>query len=412
MNLFTKYKTYINFTLYSSIYNFALILTNFLAIRWVIPENIGLWNAVYLFSNYIALIQLGVFNTINRDIPFYYGKNEVEKVEQIVKVGSWFARFLFIVAIAFTFFALIYLFLLQKSLEVKITVLSVGLVTALSFYQNYLIVTYRTSSHFNKLANVYLRQSIIVILSLVLVVFWSYNGFVLRNFILVLFFSLFAYKNRPFKLKPVLDKKIFFDLVKNGVLFYIVIYSINITSTFARLFLLKHFGTKEVGLFFPAFGVIMGMELIASSIGQIIYPKLSFEVGKSSSNERLFSLFLRASLLTLTFLSIIAVIIYITFPLIISKFFNLYASSIEAVKYSAIAGIFTSGIMYSVLLSKKSWKLLYTTAFLKLILFAVLINYFIQISSNPITGSAIGWLISNVSYYIIIFIIIMYNLKK
>jgi O-antigen/teichoic acid export membrane protein len=202
MIFFSKYKTYITFTLSSSIYNIALIITNFIAIKWVLPKDIGLWNSVFLFSNYIALIQLGVFNTINRDIPYYYGKNEIDKVEQIVKVGSWFARLLFQVVIVLTLLTLIYLFITQKSDDLKITVLSIGLITALSFYQNFLIVTYRTSSQFGKLANIYLYQSIVVVASLALVIFWSYYGFVLRNFILVFFFFFFAFKNRPFKLSP------------------------------------------------------------------------------------------------------------------------------------------------------------------------------------------------------------------
>lgn len=412
MNFISKYKTYLTFTLSSSIYNVALIVTNFIAIKWIHPQDIGLWNSVFLYSNYIALMQFGVFNTINRDIPFYYGKNEIDKVEKIVKVGNWFARFLFLLNIIFTFFVLIYLFIAHKSIELKITALSVGLITALSFYQNFLIVTYRTSSQFDKLANVYLSQTIIVVFSLILVVNWSYYGFVLRNLILIFFFCFFAHKNRPFKLKPDFNKKIFIDLIKVGVLFYIVIYAINITSTFARLFLLKHSGIKEVGLFFPALGVIMGMELIPSSISQIIYPKLSYEVGKSSGNKRLFGIFIKTSLFTLILLSIIAVFIYFLFPLIIIKFFPLYSESIEAVKYSAIAGIFTSGIIYNVLLSQKKWKLLYTTAFFKIMLFGILIDYFIKNTTNSITGAAKGWLISNMIFYFIIFFLILYTLKK
>ena len=412
MKFISKYKTYLTFTLSSSIYNIVLIATNFIAIKWIQPKDIGLWNSVFLYSNYIALMQLGVFNTINRDIPFYYGKNEIDKVKKIVEVGSWFARFLFLINIFFTLFILIYLFLTHKSIELKITALSIGLITALSFYQNFLIVTYRTSSQFNKLANVYLSQSIIVVLSLFLVVQWSYYGFVLRNLILIFFFSFFAYKNRPFKLKPIFDKKIFINLLKVGVLFYIVIYAINITSTFARLFLLNHTGIKEVGLFFPAIGVIMGMELIPSSISQIIYPKLSYEVGKSSGNERLFSIFIRSSLLTLILLSIIAALIYFLFPLIILRYFPLYSESIDAVKYSAIAGIFTSGIIYSILLSQKKWKLLYSTALLKLLIFGFLIDYFIKNTTSAITGAAKGWLISNIIFYFIIFFLILYTLKK
>jgi hypothetical protein len=159
-------------------------------------------------------------------------------------------------------------------------------------------------------------------------------------------------------------------------------------------------------------GVIMGMELIPSSLSQIIYPKLSYEVGKSSGNARLFSLFIRTSLFTLLLLSIIGILIYFAFPLVILKYFPLYAESIEAVKYSAIAGIFTSGIIYNVLLSQKKWKILYSTAFLKLLLFGFLIDYFIKNSMNPITGAAIGWLLSNIIYYFIVFFIILYSLKK
>lgn len=412
MKIYHKYKNYINFGFFSVVYNFCLIITNFLSIKWVLPSDLGLWNSVFLFSNYIAILQLGIFNTISRDVPYYFGKNNIIKVEQLVSAAYWHTRILFLFSIFIMLLSTIYLVFFYKNTKIIITVIFVGLVTAFSFYQNLLIVTYRTASQFHKLAKVYRWQTVIVILSVALVYYWSYFGFVVRNLLLVLLLSFSAYINRPFKFKAKFIKDIYLELIKTGILFYIVIYAINITSTFARLFLLKHQGFNEVGLFFPAFGVIMGMELITSSIGQVTYPKLSYEVGKNQGNSKLFTLLFKATILSFLILSAISMVIYLVFPYVITSYFPLYSDSIMAIKYAAIAGVFNSSIVYSIFLSKKKWSILYPTAIIKVLLFGFLINYFIQKMENPITGAAFGWMISNIIYYLVILAIAYIDLKR
>jgi O-antigen/teichoic acid export membrane protein len=52
------------------------LFASLLVTRWSEPRQLGMWNFALLLATYASVLQLGVFNGLNRQIPYYLGKND------------------------------------------------------------------------------------------------------------------------------------------------------------------------------------------------------------------------------------------------------------------------------------------------------------------------------------------------
>ena len=73
----------VNFTMASMGLMAAAMLSNLVIIRWLEPEETGVWQTLVLAQSYMAFAQLGFFNGLNREFPFWVGKGDVEKAHRM-----------------------------------------------------------------------------------------------------------------------------------------------------------------------------------------------------------------------------------------------------------------------------------------------------------------------------------------
>src|SRR3569833_2958381 len=75
----------------------ATILTvegSVLDARWTDPYHMGLWNLAQLAATYLSACQLGVFNGLNRQLPYYIGRGETERSVRVSQVSAAWCIFL------------------------------------------------------------------------------------------------------------------------------------------------------------------------------------------------------------------------------------------------------------------------------------------------------------------------------
>ena len=76
-------KVLVNFTAASLGLMAATMLSNLVIIRWLEPEETGVWQTLVLAQSYMAFTQLGFFNGLNREFPFWMGRGDDEKAHRM-----------------------------------------------------------------------------------------------------------------------------------------------------------------------------------------------------------------------------------------------------------------------------------------------------------------------------------------
>ncbi len=147
--------------------------------RLVDPATLGLFNGIGLILPYAALLGLGVSSGLSRELPYFVGKGDRHRAEELAAVTQ--AWTLMVGGVVFT--ALLGVagwHLAQGNLLEAAGWFSNAIIAFLLFYTDYLQVTYRTARDFAKLAKARVAQQIALVALLVLVVPLDFYGLCLR----------------------------------------------------------------------------------------------------------------------------------------------------------------------------------------------------------------------------------------
>lgn len=123
---------------------------NILIMKYVGPETLGKHQSIILWGSYLSFLQLGVFNGLNRNLAYYKGSNQIEKLNKATSTGLVFS---IVVAIVST----LIIFLISKSTindHSKVAQLAFALLFVTAFTQpltTFFDTLYRTGQDFKKL---------------------------------------------------------------------------------------------------------------------------------------------------------------------------------------------------------------------------------------------------------------------
>ncbi|MBS1492825.1 MAG: oligosaccharide flippase family protein [Bacteroidetes bacterium] len=385
----------------SVILSVVKLISGIIIIKWVIPEDVGMWNSVSLIQSYAAILQLGALSGLNRELPFFIGKGDNEYIVKLAQTANAFITYLNYILLAVCVLASAYVyFFVSNDIKLLFGILSIGLITASAFYNTYLNVTYRANHEFVKLSKIQLYISGFTIVTIVLPYFWNYYGLVLRTVLISIFTTVFVYAVRPIRVKPKFIKSSFKELIKTGLPIYIVGYFDDLSKTFNRTILLTIGGVVVVGYYSPAIAILSGIAMLPAAIGQYIYPQMSYNLGKFNDAKKLWK-WVWKSAFAMLLIGFPAVLIgWFTIPFFIEKYFQNYIPGIFACQMALIAGVLDSaGVGINVLNTLKEFKWLTILLIFKLAAFWFLMQFFASIMS-PIDGVSVGLVIAQFLYLI------------
>lgn len=395
-------KTAVFFSGSSILLSVTKVLAGLIIIRWIEPEDMGLWNSLLVIPVYSSIFHLGIISGLNRELPFELGKGNTEKGKEMAATTKWFIYCWIIIFGVVTLGALLYFsFIDIRSAKFNISLVGVGLMICIQLYNSYLGVTFRAQQSFNALAKVYLRVNGVIIATLALPYFFSYAGLVARAVANSFFTMFLTHIVRPIRVRAAFSKKIFVDLIKTGLPIYSLGYFQEITNTFSRIILLHLGGVVAVGYFVPAQAVLTGMAMIPAAIGQYIYPQMSFNLGKHEDPQKLWQWVWKPAGVTLILGALCAVVGWFLIPIGIEVMFPKYQEGTFAAQLALLAGTFSAAVIgINVLNSLKAWKWLIFVTVFRVTLFGGTI-YVVGSMTTALDGVAIGLLISEVVYFIV-----------
>jgi O-antigen/teichoic acid export membrane protein len=371
---------------------------SFVILRWIDPKEYGIWQSLLVINSYLILVQSGVINGLNRELPYVMGKGDQKAIIELAASAQGFA---FIIS-GFLVIAAAGIPLIIEDKRIGWTMAGIVLVAAISIVRNYLFSTYRAGRAFDVLTRINLFESAAGIVTIPLVYYFGYAGLVCRVVFLQIAGLIVSYIWRPLKVSSQCRIKPLIKLLKVGGPIFSLSYLFGIADTFPKLILIKYSGPELVGLFAPALALTSFYTMLPAVVARYIYPQMSYQLGKYDDNP--------ISIWPTAWKSAGgAVIAGIPFMIIgflvidpmISYFFPKYAEAIPATYWCLAAGLFLGPrIAVNALFALKAWKwaTIYTIIF-------VISNFlfpwlgFLN-NSKPLVGLAMGICLS----YLVIFI--------
>ncbi len=396
----------------SLILSVVKLISGIVIIKWVIPEDVGMWNSVSLIQSYAAILQLGALSGLNRELPFYIGKGDSQYIIKLAETANAFIQYLNYILFAICIAASAYVyFFVSSDVKLLFGILSIGLITVSAFYATYLNVTYRANHEFIKLSKIQLYISGFTIVTIFLPYFFNYYGLVLRTVLISIFTTIFVYAARPIRVKAKFTKSSFKELIKTGLPIYAIGYFDDLSKTFNRTILLTFGGVIVVGYYSPAIAILAGIAMLPSAIGQYIYPQMSYSLGKFNDAKKLWK-WVWKSAFAMLLIGLPAVLIgWFTIPFFITKYFQNYVPGIFACQMALIAGVLDSaGVGINVLNTLKKFKWLTILMVFKLASFWFLMQYFSTLMT-PIDGVSVGLVIAQ-SLYLIFSLLVCFKVTK
>ena len=364
------------YSAYQILYQLVYLFTSFICLRWILPEEVGVWQTMLLIESYLMFSRFGVFNAFNREFPFYLGKGENSKALSFLYTAEFFALLL-----GGLFFILIPLSLFFYNPPDQplwtISVLALALVSPMNIYRNFLDLTYRTNKDFALLAKVQVRLIIIVLLSVIPVIFFGYLGYLARFiFIGVCALSLYAYfRAQPFA--PKFLKKEFKYLFIEGLPLFGSNYIQNLVKGIPKIWILYFGSVSMLGLFSPVQAILSLAVLIPASISLYLLPHLNFEYGKSNNKEEIIKNGFKAAGLSMLILLPIVTILWFAIPPLISAVLPNYIEAIFPMQLALVLSFLAAfKIAFNVFTVLKAWNQMYVYLVL-LVLVQILVPYLI-----------------------------------
>jgi len=344
------------------------MLVGLLIMRWVSPEELGLWNAVSIFIAYLPLFQLGIQSALNRELPILLGRKDSEQVEVLVKNSKGFALLLFCFFIIIGVLLSVYFFLRGKDLTFVLGLATVSIMAAFQSMQLHLIATFRSANAFNKLTTIYIIDTVLILGLIIFIYKFHYYGILVYNAVNVISVTTLMYLNAPYKkLNADFHFKKIISLAKVGVLLMSFIQLRSLAQSIPRWIVLGFGGVVKLGLFSPALALNGMMSMLPSQIAQFFHPQMGFKYGQSGNARDLWT-YIKKILIIFPLISLpISIIIWILTPWLLETFFPRYVESEWPMKIMAVGFVFSSSFTtHGVLYTIKAFKTAYFYSFVEL----------------------------------------------
>lgn len=264
------------------------MLGGLLTVRLVAPATLGFFNTVSIGQGYLTWLNLGIFTGLNRELPYFYGKGDPEKANEMAATAQFWAGLLGGITFAgFTVAGVISWFLGKHWLGAAL--LANAIMAFTSFYNGYLNITFRTKHDFVKLAVIDVSVSALAICLLVLVWIWNFYGVCLRFTLIPLASLILLFTFRPVKVRTAWSTANFRHLIATGLPIYMAAqvyawWNGSLTPTWVAW----KCGTEAMGLYAFVTFTYVASAALTGSISQVYYPRLVENYAKFHDLPRLF----------------------------------------------------------------------------------------------------------------------------
>ncbi len=398
------HKTPLRF-LSSTMFLYSITLfTSFITYRYVAPEYMGIWATFSTFTTIATFLRLGIPNGMNRELPYYLGKGEKEKAEGYASTTLFYS---IVNSSIFVFLGVLYFILtdfskygmLDSSYKYAAVLFFFNIIT--EPYKTYLSGTFRTNENFDKLSSIQNRLALLRLLTILLIVFWGFYGYLLRELSVTLVNILLLHLNRPMpQIKPKFQYKLFKNLFEIGFSIFLTSYIATFVESVPRLYLIKETTSLELGLFSPILLMLGIVSMIPNTIGSYLYPKFAYAYGQGCNTIYFWNRMKPLLALSIVTGLLCAIVIYYIIDYILLLIPKYLESSLY-IKYACLSMAFLGYKVTSVvcvILKLYKWMLIHPIVYCIIQVLSLWILHVIL--SNPMMVAVFSLVITNILMFI------------
>ncbi len=248
--------------------------------RLVTPATLGLFNGIGLVLGYAAFLQLGVLNGLNRELPYYIGKGDRGRAEELASAAqAWALMIGGTVLVALLGVAGWYL--AHGSMMRAVGWFANAILAVFLFYSvNYLQMTFRTSHDFARLALVNVAESAFGLMLLTVVAFLHFYGLCIRLVLMGTLSATLLTLWRPVRVGPKWSTVQLKHLLRIGGPIFVVGQVFAYWAVIDSTLVLKFVGAKGMGLYAVVLLATSALQLVPQAVSQVVYPRMSEHYGK------------------------------------------------------------------------------------------------------------------------------------
>ena len=306
--------------------NIAGILNTLIRPKLLNPQGFGLWSLLNTIPSYAGHLHLGSRTYMRFDIPRLLAAGDedaVKKVESSVFWGSLApnvgaATALLILAATGRFATEIWVGLIAMAAIVVLNCLYANRITVLKGRQMY-----------RQLSRVmYLRNTSQLILSISLMLWLGIYGLFIALPITQIIALLYLHRRHPRKITVGFSKKIYFDMVRQGLPLTIYGLLMTLMITSGRFLVAGYLSTEEVGYYALASLIHRGMIQFPGAAREVLEPRIMENSGSLHEKAVLNRYLYRPLVINACYLPLIIGPIYFLLSPLIGSLLPLYTESI------------------------------------------------------------------------------------
>lgn len=331
---------------------------NALALRFVDPASMGVWQTLLLAGSYLVVVRLGLVNGMGRELPCALGRGDVQRARRIASTSLAASAAASAVVAAALLASLAWLW--SHGPAWRLAVPAMAVLAASNLHFTYLQATFRSGRDFALLARIHALQAGLGLLLPLTVAALGFPGLCWHAALQVVVVTAYAHLRRPLPAPPRFEPRLAGELLATGLPLFAASYLQTLALGFDRVILLHRGGVEAVGTYAPALAALAAMAIVPGAVASYVYPRLSYALGQGLPRAALRRMAVLAGLASIAVGLPLTLAGWFAAPALIERVFPQYAASITAVRWSLVAGLLWSLSPVSHLLSSlKAWRSLW-----------------------------------------------------
>jgi len=321
----------------SMLYQGSRFLVNLGVARILGPTTYGFWNMLNLILAYSNVIHIGVINAMNRDVPLFKGKGDLQKVGVIRHVSLGFMSVSILVAGAL----MVIIALLIENPILRTSLKFMALLLLCSKIYAYLQVYLKSDRRFNQVScQQFVSACLFPAAVIPLAMVYGLPGFILGQSVAILAVSLLTASIFPFDLRLKFNAQEVVRLIKVGFPIMAVGLLHGLLITVDRWVITGFLGAEQLGYYSLSIMVMGFLALVPMLISEQIYPRMAEVFGRTSSYVALRKWIFLQAIISLGVTVPMVTGVYCVFPVIVQRFLPAYVPGIAAMKIILIGLLF------------------------------------------------------------------------
>lgn len=341
--------------------------------RFLGPANMGIWSFLQVIQNYAKHAGLGVAVATARDVPYYLGKGDQAKAQEIQNLVFTFTTAASCVAAACVMlYASCNYFKYSKPIVYGLYV--VAAIIILQRLYNLLVVLVRAHKQFVFAGFLNIVSSLSTLLLTVLLV-WKFKLYGFYAALILQYFLMIAliFRKTSYRFSFYFDSKAFAPLLSLGSAMVVSDIMRTVFSSIDRIMIAKFLGFTELGYYSIALMANNYLYALPNMIGIIFFPHFQEVFAKNDNREDL-EKYLHEPTLCVAFLFPFLIgLVWVVSSWIVPILLPQYIAGIPALKYMILGSFFmalTHPFSNFIITVRKHWLLIPIQAVLILFGFA------------------------------------------